>query len=150
MAIADANIRKPITLPKALNAELCQEAEQAGRTLSEVIVGYVVRVKQGREQWEAHTEATLAQLGTQLHDLQETMRQVVELLEAMVKPMVPAEPEPEPQLPIATYEQMYGTAEEMGAQLRREQEARDAKFPQHDGQPQRPRANGRRWRWSWW
>jgi hypothetical protein len=150
MAIAPENVRKPITLPKTLAAELSQEAERGKLTLSEVIVGYITQAKQDREHWEARIDARVTQLNGQIAAMREAITQLVGLLETVVQQQTPAGAEPAPPLPIATYEQMYGTAEEMGAQLRREQEARDATFPQHDGQPHRSPAKARRWRWSWW
>jgi hypothetical protein len=108
VALADGNVRRPITLSKALSTELSEESEKEKLTFSEIVVRHITRAKEGRRQWEARIDEQLAGLGAQLHEVQDLMRTMVDLLEKWMQLQAPKESKPEPEMPIASDEQLYG------------------------------------------
>jgi hypothetical protein len=141
MPVSDDNIRKPITLPKDLHAELCREAEKSGMTLSEVIRRYLTSAKQAREQWETQTQETLSHLSDEVHGMAEVLRTLVDRVHDLVKQLQPPEHTPEteePPFPVATYEDMYGS---------QETEERTEAVPVQHGEPGRHEPKKRWFAW---
>lgn len=106
MAIHPENTRQTVTLPTALLDRL--KAQQGdGQTLSDVIRQQLEHGYEGVEKQVMDVHEGLNLIRQDLFRLYALLEQVVKTLEEMMPTPAPEPSEPEPDLPIVTYEEMY-------------------------------------------
>jgi hypothetical protein len=139
MTYGPGNERVRLRLPAALCAQLQAEAERREVTLSEIVVSKIMALQEAEVRRQEAGERRLEQLIAEVLALRDELRQLVGLLEALVQQQTPPAAAPEPQLPIATYEQMYGPMEQDNP----------AWFPPQEATPVQPDTSKSRRHWQW-